>query len=657
MRTAAETTQTSEGVRLDLAPLISLYGRGRRLSFRVERLPERARLTHGRNNGDRSWSLMRDDLDDLHYLPPEGMKTAHTLAIRIINLDSNDGDTLAVLDFPVTPPQSPRNGAAPSDAQLESELLRLREEYGRIKASLGLKERELAETRESLNGARSELLKHEDSLSAARRSWQADLDSKLAQARADSALKLESSRGSWQAELNVRIDEARTRWQREADAALTRAKDAWKAEETARLAQAEAQWRDNSFHALAEARAQTERAENALVRAEAEAARMSGDGAALRSLREEIAEANASLAARVRELSEARQALELARSENLRSKAEHAAARAAWQAEMDQRLTEIRTQIHANAVDDRDLEDRTQDRVDEALRQWRLDAEAALARAKEAWKSEEAVRLARAEAQWREQSARALAESAASLEKAEAELARAQAHALHESTDTIELRRVKEELTEARAHLADRETRLTQAKLEMRRARERWKSESEIALSKAYEAWKAEEAYRISVLRGDWQKDIRVVRGGDERSEVQKIRSTRRLALDGFLASAFAVGVVLAYPMATPYLAQVFPGIFSDASQRAAAAPPVSAPPQKVAMTPALPLPQDVAVHGANVRAAPSATAAIVTTIARGTKVTPLETNGSWVHIKVGDGGESENGWVYSGYLKLAAGG
>jgi hypothetical protein len=356
-------------------------------------------------------------------------------------------------------------------------------------------------------------------------------------------------------------------------------------------------------------------------------------------------------------LSEARQALELTRAENLRSKAEHAAARAAWQAEMDQRLAEVRAQVTVTAAGDHDLEDRTQDRIEEARHQWRLDTDVALARARDAWRSEESVRLARAEAQWREQSGRALAESAASLEKAEAELARAQAHALHESTDAAELRRVKEELSEVRAHLVDRETRLTQTKLEMKRARERWKSEGEIALSKAYEAWKAEEAYRVSVLRRDWQKDLPIVREDNEKRDVQKIRSTRRLALDGFLASAFAVGVVLAYPMVTPYLSQYFPGIFSTSSQSAGVAAPAPAPVQKVALAPAAALPQDITVHGANVRAAPSPTAAIVTTLARGTKVTPLETNGSWVHIRISDGDQSANGWVYSSYLKVFAGG
>ncbi len=123
-----------------------------------------------------------------------------------------------------------------------------------------------------------------------------------------------------------------------------------------------------------------------------------------------------------------------------------------------------------------------------------------------------------------------LEESAAKLEKAETALARAQAHALHESTDAAELRRVREELSEARTVLLDREARLSQSRLEMKRARERWKAEADVALKNAHEAWKAEEAYRISVARGDWQlRDFRTSREETETVNETQSRNTRRL--------------------------------------------------------------------------------------------------------------------------------
>ena len=722
IRTAAQATDVSDGIRLELAPLLSLYGRNRRLSLRVERLPDRARLSRGRNNGDRSWSLMREDLDDLHYLPPDGLKSGHTLAIRIINLDTDDGATLAVLEFPVSPnpQQSPGRGWGGGPEIVDDpELARLREECSRVKDALGLREQELAEARQEIERARAEVLgqekalaadraawqsereglragdpelprlreeclrmaaaldtrereltdarrqiehtrgeaaKQENALSEARLAWQSELDSRLALSYAETSSRLEASRAAWQSELNIRIEESRARWQRDAEVALTRAKEAWKAEEASRLAQAEAQWREQSAHVLAEARTQAAQTESALARAEAEAARMSGDGIALRRLREELAEVNASLGARVRELAAARQSLEQARAEGLRGKSELAAARAAWQAEMERRLTEVRAESEAKR-DMSGAEGPTEDHIEKTRERWRQESEAALARAQESWKAQEAVRFACAQAEWREQSARSLADSAARLEKLETALARAQAHALQESTDTVELRRVRDELAETRAVMLDREARLSQARLEMKRARERWKAESELALKSAHEAWKAEEAYRISVLRGDWQKDIRISRDKRETEESVQPRNTRRLVLDGCFAAALAVAVVVLYPTIAPMLAEYWPDAFAQATSDASvAAQPAVHPAHPAAPLPVPPQKVDVTVHAANVRATPSASAEIVTMLARGSKVTPLEQRGSWVRIQSARGNQTRQGWVYSAYLKDASG-
>ena len=78
-------------VPLALAPLIAPYKKRGRVKLRIERLPRRARLSQGQNNGDGSWSLMLDELDiideimdrvgdgvqllaviDLHSDPPRG---------------------------------------------------------------------------------------------------------------------------------------------------------------------------------------------------------------------------------------------------------------------------------------------------------------------------------------------------------------------------------------------------------------------------------------------------------------------------------------------------------------------------------------------------------------------------------------------------------
>ena len=214
---------------------------------------------------------------------------------------------------------------------------------------------------------------------------------------------------------------------------------------------------------------------------------------------------------------------------------------------------------------------------------------------------------------------------------------------------------MREELAEARAVVSDREARLSQARLEMKRARDRWKAESELALKSAQEAWKAEEAYRVSVVRGDWQKDIRISRDKRETAGETPPRNTRRLVLDGCLAASLAVAVVVLYPTMAPLLAQYLPDTFSQATSDAS----VSAQPalhRAPAVAPLPPAKLDITVHAANIRATPSASGTIVTMLARGSKVTPLEQRGSWVRIQAANGSQTEQGWVYGRYLKDATG-
>src|SRR2546430_12647203 len=98
-RGAAEAPAAPCAIAIKLGPLLSPYKKQGRLSVRIERLPQLARLSAGRNNGDNSWSLTLDELEDLAYLPPPGMVEPHSLAIRIIGLGGG-GFTLAVVAFP-----------------------------------------------------------------------------------------------------------------------------------------------------------------------------------------------------------------------------------------------------------------------------------------------------------------------------------------------------------------------------------------------------------------------------------------------------------------------------------------------------------------------------------------------------------------------------
>jgi hypothetical protein len=60
----------------------------------------------------------------------------------------------------------------------------------------------------------------------------------------------------------------------------------------------------------------------------------------------------------------------------------------------------------------------------------------------------------------------------------------------------------------------------------------------------------------------------------------------------------------------------------------------------------------------ANVRASPSTSAAVVTTLPRDTEVTPVERRGKWILVKISDaeGTRQQEGWVYEPNLSEALG-
>ena len=95
-----ELEPRTRAVPLDLASLVARYRRQGRISLRVERLPHRARLSRGQNNGDHSWSLSFDELEGLHYLAPKDLVGEHTLLIRIVSLDGTK-HTLETTAFPL----------------------------------------------------------------------------------------------------------------------------------------------------------------------------------------------------------------------------------------------------------------------------------------------------------------------------------------------------------------------------------------------------------------------------------------------------------------------------------------------------------------------------------------------------------------------------
>jgi chromosome segregation ATPase len=465
-RARSNSEPQGEPIPLDLLAVVAPYKRHRGISIRLERLAHGARLSQGRNNGDRSWSLAPDELDGLEYVPPTDDYDAHTLAVRIISLDGGDGETLAVIDLPIAGKNgNPYIGAAASDGALSTELQQLRDELVKTKSSLAARETELATARRQTEDAEHSRQALKSEFGTAEEAWARELREQLSAAAAEANANLERARAAWETETASRqtrstasaqrsVEDARKRWQQEAQAALVKAQAEWKVAEVARIAAAEAAWRTQSEKHLQELRKRAEDAETELMQARTHKSSQNHD-AEIRRLREQLISVQASLAARGSELAEARAATE------------------------------------------------------QAQQQLSQESTASVAQAAQAWKAAEAKRLASAEARWNEQSARALTELNSRLAQAEAAVAevRAQAEARqHQLTATqSSLAERERELALARANA---EQGRSQSAAEAEHTRERWQQETAAAIAKAQESFKAGESARFAAAEAQWKAEL-----------------------------------------------------------------------------------------------------------------------------------------------------
>jgi hypothetical protein len=461
----------ARAIPLKLAPLLQPYRKEGRLSLRVEHMQQRARLSRGRNNGDGSWSLASDELDDLEYLSPEGMGDAQSLSVRIIGLDQ-DGTTLAILEVPLLhggkPASAGQGGAATAVARDQDALIeRQRDELKSLKSVLAEREAELANIRHAAERKETELSPDNlaSELAAARESWKRELEQRLADAAAQSTATLERAQTTWQAEqaaliakaekrTDDRVAEAEERSRREAKDTLVRTEAAWKAAEAKRLADSEAGWREKSASALTEAAARCERAEKLLSEARAKGpAKPTRDDAENRRLREELTTLRAALV------------------------------------ERDSSLVRVRSEA-----------ERERERL-------RREQETALSNATTVWKDAEAARSTSAEALWRKQFASVLAEQTARCNRAEAALAetRARAGAAAKSARDEAVHRLREELAALREALSDRDAALDQARLDAEQSLQRARRDSEATLAQAQTRWKDEETARLAASEAQWR--------------------------------------------------------------------------------------------------------------------------------------------------------
>ena len=456
----------SRGVPLELAPLLKPYRKHGKLSLRVERVQQLARLSRGRNNGDGSWSLGTDELDDLEYLFPEGSDATHTLAIRIIGVEQ-DLATLAVLDFQIGP--GAKQARRSQDNDPGSEAQRQFEEVESLKAALGARVAELAELQGTLYQTEQDTSrKILSAVEAARASWKEELEQHLASAAASGQ---QQSPDGWQTEKTAllhqakereekRVAEARERWRRETDDAKAAAERAWKAAEAARLAKAEADWREKSAKTLAEMQARLERSEAALadVRTKADAVATTSDRDGRRLL-DELASVRAALAAREDELVRTRMSAEEAQSRLAReAAAQKAQDEAAWKAAEAARFVKAESEWRERSAQaEAALKTAEAARFAKAESEWREKS----AQVESALKAVEAARFARAESEWREKSAQVLQDAKTRGERAES-LAEERTRAAE--TAKAEHRQLAEELKMVRSTLADRESELARTR-------------------------------------------------------------------------------------------------------------------------------------------------------------------------------------------------
>jgi len=277
----AASSSSPRAIALDLASLIAPYRRRGRFTLRIENLPQGARLTAGRNNGDRTWSLALDELDELFYVPPESLADDHILALRLIAREEGNASTLALIELPMRagqfvpspppafghkPPEPPRTDMPQGDT--------LKQEISALKTELAGRDQELNRMRaasQSLDG--NWQAKLETAIATAKTEWGSAEASRLAAARANhekevssfhelkdhvaAANALLSQREGELAALKAELTEQRGRSEREISAAK-KALDAQSAQDTQR--------REQSARALGELRRRCDEAEAGLTR-------------------------------------------------------------------------------------------------------------------------------------------------------------------------------------------------------------------------------------------------------------------------------------------------------------------------------------------------------------------------------------------------------
>jgi hypothetical protein len=580
------------GIALDLAPLIASYRRRGRFSLRIENLPQGARFTAGRNNGDRSWSLASDELDELFYVPPESLTNDHVLALRLVSREEGNASTLALIDLPVRAgafiplpptsfghrqPEMPRPEALPDDT--------LKQEISVLKAELAGREQELSQIRaasQSLDGDWQKKL--ETAITLAKQEWSRAEASRLAAARADHQKEVSSFH-----ELKDHVAAAKALLhERESELA------ALKAELTAQRRKSESE---------------ISAAKKALEAQSAQdAQRREQSAKALQQLKLRCDEAEASLA-----------------RQRQKSEAEIAAARTALAAQgaleqdkkeqADAALAELTARCHA---------------AEAQLGRQREELETEILAARKAAEDQDA-----AEAERERDAARALAELQARCEAAEASLRSAQAAREKADMDDAYVRGLNQEIRNLQAVLVDREAAIARAEASLEQM------QMGVVAKPAPAHWEP--------LPGSFSRTPEDEEKKPESHLVRDFILVFGVVTLGCLGYFFGPTLVSAVDLQVPSLTGLFSANDEDQGT-SVPTPPVPVQPPKPDH------PQAVVIRDVNLRAAPSTSADVIAALKQGMTVAVLDRRGNWDQVEIVIPGEaSRRGWAYGSYLAETA--
>ncbi len=522
-RASLDSSVSSRAIPIDLRPVILAYRKRGRFQLRVEKLPQSARFSAGQNNGDGSWSLLLDELEDLVYFAPKSIAGDHTLAIRLIAKDETEAFTIALIDYTVKgdaeSAASPHaNAPLPDDVRNElhklrslleardTELTQLRESAERMgvmlqqKLDMAVAEAQARWKRDEAQRMQAERARLEEQFGnrLEEREMRAQAMAEIASEQQASALRLMrqefaatkealAARDSELAASRAQMERVRNDW--EAEIASTKASLQAKAGEV--LKTAEADWASRLSKVQAELAAMREtadaaaaglrkdgEAELAALRGELESlrARAQADGAAAKAMLEsKVADAIKTAQAGARadhdgEIARLRAELERQHQEaqaeladaNAKAAERLKAAETDWQARADKALAELAAKQSVGTHDLRAHHDNRLAELGAELERLKRQTQTDIAQARADAEAKAAERLKTAEAEWKERSDRALAELAAKQATGATDLRAHRNSQVAELSTALERQRLESQ-TEIAGLKADADAKLAEA--------------------------------------------------------------------------------------------------------------------------------------------------------------------------------------------------